>query len=152
MSRMVIGQRLSAVWVCSQLSDDSNMKWLGNGHTKYTGHAPMAMWHYQCVVRNGVWYSVKYSSLKSFCVLQSPNASIPYHKMKFCGIVVRVRWQQIEQCIWCFACLSQVFIFYEKCKARGESWYLYVKKIHQSGIKFGFKVDWWFITTCIMTW
>ena len=33
MSRMVIGQRLWAVWVCSQLSDDSNMKWLGNGNT-----------------------------------------------------------------------------------------------------------------------
>ena len=39
------------------------------------------------------------SSLQSFCVLQSHHASIPHHKMKFCGIVVWVRWQQIEQCI-----------------------------------------------------
>ena len=64
-----------------------------------------------CIVRNGVWYCVKYSSLKSFYVLQSHPASIPNHKMKFCGSVVWVRWQQIEKYIWCFAGLNQVFIF-----------------------------------------
>ena len=36
-----------------------------------------------CIVRNGVWYCVKYSSLKSLYVLQSHPASIPNHKMKF---------------------------------------------------------------------
>ena len=60
-----------------------------------------------CIVRNGVWYCVKYSSLKSFYVLQS----IPNHETKFCGSVVWVRWQQIEKYIWYFAGLSQVFIF-----------------------------------------
>ena len=49
-----------------------------------------------CIVRNGVWYCVKYQSLKSFYVLQSHPASIPNHEMKFCGSVVWVRWQQIE--------------------------------------------------------
>ena len=64
-----------------------------------------------CIVRNGVWYCVNYSSLKSFYVLQSHPASIPNHKMKFCGSVVWVRWQQIEKCISYFDGLSQVFIF-----------------------------------------
>ena len=64
-----------------------------------------------CIVRNGVWYCVKYSSLKSFYVLQSHPASIPNHKMKFCGSVVWVRWQQIEKYIWYFAGLNQVFIY-----------------------------------------
>ena len=36
-----------------------------------------------CIVRNGVWYCVKYSSLKSFYILQSHPASIPNHEMKF---------------------------------------------------------------------
>ena len=63
------------------------------------------------IVRKGVWYCVKYSSLKSFYVLQSHPASIPNHKMKFWGSVVWVRWQQIEKYIWYFAGLSQVFIF-----------------------------------------
>ena len=52
-----------------------------------------------CIVRNGVWYCVKYSLLKSFYLLQSHPASIPNHKMKFCDSVVWVRWQQIEKCI-----------------------------------------------------
>ena len=64
-----------------------------------------------CIVRNGVWCFVKYSSLKSFYVLQSHPASTPNHKMKFCGSVVWVRWQQIEKYIWYFAGLIQVFIF-----------------------------------------
>ena len=64
-----------------------------------------------CIVRNGLWYCVKYSSLKSFYVLQSHPASIPNHEMKFCGSVVWVRWQQIKRYIWYFAGLSQVFIF-----------------------------------------
>ena len=33
MSRMMIGQRQAALWVFSQLSGDSKMKWLGIGHT-----------------------------------------------------------------------------------------------------------------------
>ena len=64
-----------------------------------------------CIVRNCVWYCIKYSSLKSSYVLQSHPASIPNHKMKFCGSVVWVRWQQIEKCISYFDGLSQVFIF-----------------------------------------
>ena len=36
-----------------------------------------------CIVRNGVWYCVKYSSLKSFYVLQSHPASIPSIKWSF---------------------------------------------------------------------
>ena len=64
-----------------------------------------------CIVRNGVWYCVKYSSLKSFYVLQSHPVSTPNHKMKFCGSVAWVRWQQIEKCISYFDGLSQVFIF-----------------------------------------
>ena len=64
-----------------------------------------------CIVRNGVWYCVKYSSLKSFYVLQSHPTSMPNHKMKFCGSVVWVKRQQIEKCIWYFDGLSQVFMF-----------------------------------------
>ena len=64
-----------------------------------------------CIVRNGVWYCVKYSSLKSFYVKQRHPVCIPNHKMTFCGSVVWVKWQQIEKCVWYFAGLSQVFIF-----------------------------------------
>ena len=64
-----------------------------------------------CIVRNGVWCFVKYSSLKPFYVLKSHPASTPNHKMKFCGSVVWVRWQQIEKYIWYFPGLIQVFIF-----------------------------------------
>ena len=64
-----------------------------------------------CIVRNCVWYCIKYSSLKSSYVLQSHPVSIPNHKIKFCGSVVWVRWQQIEKCISYFDGLSQVFIF-----------------------------------------
>ena len=46
-----------------------------------------------CIVRNVVWYCVKYSSLKSLYVLQSHPASIPNHKTKFCGSVVWVTCQ-----------------------------------------------------------
>ena len=72
-----------------------------------------------CIVRNGVWYCVKYSSLKSFYVLQSHPASILNHEMKFCGSVVWVRWQKIERYIWYFAGLSQVFISFKKCAKSG---------------------------------
>ena len=80
------------------------------------------------LVRNGVWYCVKYSSLKSFYVLQSHPASIPIHKMKFFGSAVWVRWQQIEKYIWYFAGLSQVFIFQEMCKIWGHSWHFVCSK------------------------
>ena len=42
MSRMMIGQRQSALWMFSQLLGDSKMKRLGIGHT---GHAPMGICH-----------------------------------------------------------------------------------------------------------
>ena len=103
-----------------------------------------------CIVRNGVWYCVKYSSLKSFYVLQSHPASIPIHKIKFCGSVVWVRWQQIEKYIWYFAGLSQVFILKKCAKSGATADILYVQKINQNDIKFGFKVDWRFLAT--MTW
>ena len=103
-----------------------------------------------CIVRNGEWYCAKCSSLKSFYVLHRHIASIPNPKMKFCGSVVWVRWQQIEKYIWYFAGLSQVFIFWEMCKIWRDSWYFVCSKINQNDIKFGFKVDWQFLTT--MTW
>ena len=129
--------------------------WLKDGVARHWSHIvhrprPHGNLPLPCIVRKGVWYCVKYSSLKALYVLQSHPASIPNDKMKFCGSVVWVRCQQIEKCIWYFAVLNQVFIFKEKCKARGESWYFVRSKINQNGIKFGFKVDWWFITT--MTW
>ena len=82
-----------------------------------------------CIVKNGGWYCVKYSSLKSFYVLQSHPANIMNHEMKFCGSVVWVRWQQIEKYIWYFAGLSQVFISFKKCAKSGATAdILYVQK------------------------
>ena len=39
--------------------------------------------------------------------------------MKFCGIVVWVRWQQIEKSIWYFAGLSQMFIVLREVQSLG---------------------------------
>ena len=79
--------------------------WLKDGvarHWSCTVHRPRPRGNLplSCIVRDGVWYCVKYSFLKSIYVLQSHPASIPTIKMKFCGSVVWVRWQQIEKCIW----------------------------------------------------
>ena len=81
-----------------------------------------------CIIRNGVWYCVKYSSLKSFYELQSHPTSIPNHKMKFCGSVVWVRWQQIEKYIWYFA-VSVRCSYFKKCvKSGATADILYVQK------------------------
>ena len=81
-----------------------------------------------CIVRNGVWYFVKYSSLKSFYVLQSHPASIPNHKMKFCGSVVWVRWQQIEN-IFDILLVSSRCSYFKKCAKSGATAdILYVQK------------------------
>ena len=101
------GSLVSVQTVIGWLKDEVARHWSHIVHRpRPHGNLPLP-----CIVRNGVWYCVKYSSLKSFYVLQSHLASIPNHKMKFCGNVVWVRWQQIEKYIWCFAGISQVFIF-----------------------------------------
>ena len=103
-------------WLVSHVSVQPVIGWLKDEvarHWSHIVHRPCLHGNLPlpCIVRNGVWYCVKYSSLKSFCVLQSHHATTPYNKMKFCGIVVWVRWQQIEKYIWYFSGLSQVFIF-----------------------------------------
>ena len=109
-----------------------------------------------CIVRNVVWYCVKYSSLKSFYVLQSHPASIPNQKMKFCGSVVWVRRQQIEKCIlifwWSVRCSYHKKSAKPGARVAGESWYFVCSKINQNGMKFRFKVDWRFITTMTLLW
>ena len=80
------------------------IRWLKDEVARHWSHIvhrprPHANLPLPCIVRN-IWYRVKYYSLKSFYVLQSHPASIPNHKMKFCGSVVWVRWQQIEKYIW----------------------------------------------------
>ena len=88
----------------SHVSIQPVMGWLKDEVARHWSHIVHRPRHHgnlplPCTVRNGVWHCVKYSSLKSFYVLQSHPTSIPDHKMKYCGIVVRVRWQQIEKCI-----------------------------------------------------
>ena len=98
--------------------------WLKDGVAQHWSHIvhrprPHGNLPLSCIVRNGVWYCVKYSSLKPIYVLQSHPASIPNIKRKFFGSVVWVRWKQIEKCIWYFAGLSQVFIFFRKVHSSG---------------------------------
>ena len=67
--------------------------WLKDGVARHWSHLvhrprPHGNLPLPCIVRNGVLYCVKYSSLKSIYVLQSHPASIPKIKMKFCGSVV----------------------------------------------------------------
>ena len=67
--------------------------WLKDGvalHCSHIIHRPCPHGHLPlpCIVRNDVWYYVKYSSTKSLYVLQSHPASILNNKMKFCGSVV----------------------------------------------------------------
>ena len=110
--------------VIGWLKDEVARHWSHIAHRpRHHGNLPLP-----CTVRNGVWHCVKYSSLKSFYVLQSHPTSIPDHKMKYCGIVVRVRWQQIEKCIWYFAGLSQVFVFLRKVQSPGRELIFYMFK------------------------
>ena len=62
--------------------------WLKDGVARHWSHIvhrprPHGNLPLSCIVRNGVWHCVKYSSLKSIYVLQSHPASISNFKMKF---------------------------------------------------------------------
>ena len=109
-------QRSLATWLTNEQNDDwpapvslvsvqTVIGWLKDEVARHWSHIvhmprPHGNLPLPCIVRNCVWYCVKYSSLKAFYVLQSHPASTPNHKMKFCGSVVWVEWQQIEKCIW----------------------------------------------------
>ena len=81
-----------------------------------------------CIVRNGVWYCVRYSSLKSFYMLQCHPASIPNHKMKFCGSIVWVRWQQIENVFHILMVSVRCSYFKKSAKPGARVDILYVQK------------------------
>ena len=67
--------------------------WLKDGVARHWSHIvhrprPHGNLPLPCKVRNGVWYYVKYSSLKSIYVLQSHPASIPNIKTKFVVVLL----------------------------------------------------------------
>ena len=103
-----------------------------------------------CIVRNGVWYCVKYSSLKSFYVVQSHPLASRFIKWSFVVVLFGSGGNK-SKIIFDILLVSVTCSYFKKCAKSGATAdILYVQKINQNDVKIGFKVDWRFLAT--MTW